>query len=350
MLKHFTRYIAVAAGVFGMAAGAQKANAQGMHFSQYYNAPMLLNPANTALMSDKDYRLGINYRDQWGQIPAPFKTFSAFADFQAFRNEEYTNWMGLGAAVFNDRAGNGDLSLTKVEGFIAYHVSLSEVSMLSGGISIGYAQRSLNFNKLTFGMQWDGFKFDIAKLNGERDGIIKTNFVDIGAGLNYAFFPNELVYIKVGAGVAHVNQPIESFYSTASSQDVEANKLGMRPTGNIDVRLRMRETFTLNPSIYYTYQKQSSQLVAGTLGMFYLGGEKETPTQFIVGAYHRLNESVIGVVGLEWSGMKLMTSYDVTISSLAPENGSKGGFELSLIYQGVYGHMGGRKVINCPRF
>lgn len=349
-MKHITRYLTYAIGLLALATGPEKAVGQGMHFSQYYNAPMLLNPANTALMSDKDFRVGLNYRDQWGQVPAPFKTFSAFADFQVLRNDDYTNWLGMGIALFNDRAGNGDLSLTKVEGFIAYHISLSEVSMLSGGISAGYAQRSLNFNKLTFGMQWDGFKFDIARLNGERDGIIKTNFVDIGAGLNYAFFPNELIYVKVGAGIAHVNQPVESFYSTSSSQDVDANKLGMRPTGNIDVRLRMRETFTLNPSIYYTYTKNASELIAGSLGMFYLGGAKETPTQFIVGGFYRLNESVIGAIGLEWAGVKTMLSYDVTVSSFAPDNGSKGGLELSLIYQGMYGNMGGRKVINCPRF
>ena len=57
----------------------QQAYAQGMHFSQYYNAPLLINPANTALMSDHDYRMGANYRSQWTKVPVPYKTFSAYA-------------------------------------------------------------------------------------------------------------------------------------------------------------------------------------------------------------------------------------------------------------------------------
>lgn len=350
-MKKFTRsYIAtLGLSIMGVISSSV-AVAQGIHFSQYYNAPMLLNPANTALMSDKDYRVGLNYRDQWTSMGAPFKTFSAYADFQAVRNQDYTNWLGIGVALFNDKAGAGDLSLTRVEGCIAYHISLSEVSMLSAGISVGYSQRSLNFNKLTYGMQWDGFRFDIARANGEKDGIIKTNFMDVGAGFNYAFFPNEMLYLKIGAGVAHVNQPSESFYSDITNRSIEANKLGMRPTFNVDALVRIHQTLTINPSLYFTYQKQSYQLVAGTLGMFYLGGEKERPTQLILGAYHRLMESVIGVAGMEWSGTKFMFSYDYTVSSLATENKGNGAFELSLIYQGLYGQFGSRRTINCPRF
>lgn len=349
-MKAITRTCIALASLIAGISGFNKATAQGIHFSQYYNAPMLLNPANTALMSDRDFRLGINYRDQWATIPVPYKTFSAYGDFQVVRNQDFTSWLGMGFALFTDKAGNGDLSLTKAEGFIAYHLSLSEVSMLSGGLSVGYAQRSLNFNKLTFGTQWDGFKFDIARLNGENNGIIKTNFVDVGAGVNYAYFPNELVYMKIGLGVSHVNQATETFYSSVSNQNIVANKLGMRPTANVDVRIRMREQFTLNPSIYYTTQKNSYELVAGSLGMFYVGGEKERPTQLIVGAFYRLNEAAIGVIGLEWANTKLMTSYDFTVSKLSAENKGNGAFELSLVYQGVYGNMGGRKTLNCPRF
>lgn len=349
MKKLTLSYIAsgIVAICLNMAPG--RSTAQGIHFSQYYNAPMLLNPANTSLMSDKDFRLGANYRSQWAGI-VPYNTFSAYGDFQLARNDDYSNWLGIGGALFNDKAGDGELALTRVEGCLAYHITLSETSMFSGGISVGYSQRSLNFDKLTYGLQWDGFKFDPAKLNGEKAGLVKTNFIDVGAGLNYAFFPNETMYFKVGAGVAHVNQPVETFYSNASSGTTADNKLGMRPTLNLDALVRMNEAFTINPSLYFTYQKQSYQLVAGSLGMFYLGGQKERPTQLILGAYHRLAESVIAVAGMEWSGTKLMFSYDYTVSSLSAENKGNGAFELALIYQGMYGQMGSRRTLNCPRF
>ena len=95
----------------------QIAFAQGIHFSQYYNAPMLENPANTALMSDYDYRAGVNYRNQWAAVPVPYNTASAFVDLQAFRKEEGHGWLGIGGAVFSDRAGDGNLALTRFEGF-----------------------------------------------------------------------------------------------------------------------------------------------------------------------------------------------------------------------------------------
>lgn len=339
--------LAIAIGMLG--SGAQQVAAQGMHFSQYYNAPMLQNPANTGLMSEKDFRIGVNYRDQWANVPAPFKTFSAYADFQAVRNEDFTNWLGLGLAVFNDKAGNGDLSLTRVEGSVAYHITMSQVSMLSGGISFGYAQRSLNFDKLTYGVQWDGFGFDLSKFNGERNGVVKTNYMAIGAGVNYAYFPSEFIYVKIGGGVAHLNQPVESFYGNNAS--VQTNKLAMRPTANADVLIQVNDVFTVNPSLYYTSQRKSSEIIAGSLGMFYLGGPKEKPTQLIAGLFYRYNDAAIAAFGLQWGGMKFMTSFDYTVSTLAAENKGNGAFEMSLIYQGVYGDMSGsRRTLNCPRF
>jgi type IX secretion system PorP/SprF family membrane protein len=330
---------------------SSKALAQGMHFSQYYNAPLLLNPANAALMSESDYRVGVNYRKQWASIPVPYTTISAFGDCQLMRNSNYSNWMGLGFAFFNDKAGNGDLSMTRFETNLAYHVMMGEISMLSVGMVGGYGQRSINFNKLSFNQQWDGFKFDITAPNGEQDGIVNTSFFDVGAGINYAYFPNEATYFKFGVGVAHINQPKETFYDGTT-----ANKMGIRPTANIDMLLNMSERFTLNPSIYYTTQKSASDLIFGGQGLINIGdktygNDNHGKTQIILGAYYRWNEAAIGTFGMNFSGVKFMVSYDYTISTLAADNQNKGGLELSFIYQGMYGDMGGsRRTINCPRF
>lgn len=318
--------------------------AQGIHFSQYYNAPMLLSPANTGLMPDNDYRIGANYRNQWASIPVPYKTFSAYADFQALRSDNLSNWLGLGLAFFNDKAGDGNLSLNEVQGFVAYHIQLGDYSMISAGLSGGYVQRSVDFTKLTFDMQWDGFTFNGTLPNGEQAGVAKSKYFDIGAGLNYAYYPNDNVYIKVGAGLAHVNTPKESFYSME-------NRIGMRPTGDVDASFRLNNTVILNPSIYYTYQKNASELIYGTLLQFYVGGEGRNASQFIVGGYHRWDEAVIGTFGYDWAGMRIMASYDFTISKLAQYNGGNGALEFSLCYKGLYGHGGSaRKLYNCPRF
>jgi len=342
-MKRATVSLAICAALAVHSGGTLRA--QGIHFSQYYNAPMLLNPANTALMPDNDYRAGANYRQQWNSVPVPYRTMSAYADFQALRSEQADNWLGLGLAFFNDKAGNGDLSLSRFEGFAAYHLQLSSASMLSAGLSAGYAQRSVNYDKLTFDSQWDGVTFNNTLPSNEPVGIMRTRFLDAGAGLNFAWFPSSAVYIKAGAAVAHVNQPKETFYNGT-------NRLGMRPTGNIDALFRIRERFIINPSVYYTTQKGASELVFGSLFQYWLEGTGRNATQLLLGAFHRWEDAIIPAFGFEIGGLRVMSSYDFTVSSLNSFNRGRGAFEIGIRYQGLYdGSSGGdRSLYNCPRF
>lgn len=325
-----------------LTAAQNKVVGQGMHFSQYYNAPMLLNPANTALMSDADFRLGANYRTQWASIPVPFNTFSGFADFQVLRNRNLTNWLGLGVAMFNDKAGDGQLSLGRYEGFVAYHIQTGDYSMFSVGLSGAYVQRSVDFSKLTFDRQWDGFKFDGSAPNGETGWKGATSFIDVGAGINYAYYPNEFTYIKLGIGVSHINQPTESFYGIG-------NQVQMRPTANMDAIFVTQTMFTLNPSVYYTRQGSAQEIVYGLQAKAFISEDNSgNPTNVIFGAYHRYGDAIIPVLGFQWAGVKFITSYDFTLSGLSDHVNYNGALELSLIYEGMY--TGDRDKMNCPRF
>ncbi len=63
-------------------------SAQDLHFSQFFNSPLTTNPANTGFIPDGDYRLGINYRNQWSAImTVPFETMSAYGDVQVLWNK-----------------------------------------------------------------------------------------------------------------------------------------------------------------------------------------------------------------------------------------------------------------------
>lgn len=318
--------------------------AQGLHFSQFYNAPLLLSPANTALMPDNDFRIGVNYRNQWNNIPAPFHTFSAYGDFQAFRNSNHTNWLGIGGAIFNDRAGNGDLSLLKAQISAAYHLQMGEYNMFSIGLGAAFVQRSVNFGKLTFDTQWDGFTFNPATANGEAYSFQKTSYADITAGVNYAYFPNENVYLKLGVGLLHINRPKESFYKMD-------NKLGMRPTGNLDMLFKVSDSWIADISAYYTYQKGATELVYGGLFTYNVSPREKIPNIFILGVYHRMSDAIIPVLGFEWNKIRVTASMDVPISGISPATGANGAFELSLVYQGLYGSKSvNRSSYNCPRF
>jgi type IX secretion system PorP/SprF family membrane protein len=336
-------HLAMCTGLLLGVSAVNKVAAQGMHYSQYYNAPMLQNAANTGLMSDHDYRVGANYRTQWSAL-IPYNTMSAYADLQVMRQKNQTSWLGVGLAFYRDKAGNGELSMTQMQALIAYHVELGTNAMLSGGFSAGYNQRSVDFNKLTFNTQWDGVTFNTTHGSGEPGGLQKTTFLDLGAGLNLAFYPNENVYIKIGGGATHINQPKETFLGSV-------NQLGIRPTGNVDAFFRLNEFCIVNPSVYYTYQKTASELIYGTLFSVLVGGDERSGEHLILGAYNRWNDAIIAAVGFEFDGFRLMASYDITISDLAVYNNRRGAFEIGLRWQGLYGNIGGdRRVMNCPRF
>lgn len=325
--------------------GVEKAAAQGMHFSQFYNAPMLVSPANTGLMSDKDYRVGANYRSQWQSLPVPFTTAALYGDLQVFRRKFGTNWLGIGGAMFTDKAGDGNLSLTRFEASLAYHIELGEKFMVSVGGSVASVNRTVDFGKLTFDEQWDGYVFNSTLANGEQGHLSSAKYMDIGAGLNFAIIPSDLVYIKIGGSVAHINQPTESFYN----QD---NKIGMRGTGYIDMLARIGHSVIFNPAVYFTNEKGATELVYGTLFSVFTGGD-EGNGSIVFGAYNRWGESLIGTFGYDWNGLRAMVSYDFTISQLGSYNNHNGALEFGLRFQGSYPenkNSNSRRIYNCPRF
>ncbi len=322
-----------------------QAGAQGLHFSQFYNTPLLASPANTGLLPDKDFRVSTTYRSQWGAVPVPFNTFSAAADAQVFRRKNETNWLGLGGAVFTDKSGDGNLSTTRIEGFAAYHIILGEHNMISLGASLASVQRSVDFSKLTFDAQWDGFAFDTKASNREVGVTQSTAYADISAGASYAFFPNELLYIKLGAGLAHLNRARETFLN-------RSNEIGFRPTVNLDVTARLGDYIIVNPAAYYTSQKGAFELLYGTLAFIKVGAAEGNSGSLIFGAYQRWNDAVVGAFGYEWKGIRFMSSYDHTTSTLGQYISHNGAVEFSLSWQGMYGTGKGSltKMYTCPRF
>src|SRR5258705_5213897 len=165
---------------------------QDLHFSQFMNSPLVTNPANTGFMPEGDYRLGINYRNQWASVMTiPYKTMSAFGDAQILQNDNNNGWLGLGGVILRDVAGSGNLTSTKVYGSVAYHQLISSGSLLSLGFNVGWANKQINVSNLKLPDQFDGKFFDNKLPTGVVLASNNISYLDIQAGLNYAYFPNE---------------------------------------------------------------------------------------------------------------------------------------------------------------
>ena len=325
----------------------REAIAQDLHFSQFFNNPLLTNPANTGFIPDADYRIGASYRNQYSNIMSvPYKTISIYGDAQVFRNKLENGWMGLGGVILRDVAGSGSLTSTKVYGSLAYHQMLGLSSLLSAGFNVGYANKRIDQSKLTFPDQFDGKFFDASLPTGVQLQNNSIGYFDVQAGLNYAYFPSDDVYINAGYSIMHVNTPQENFFGDSSYID---NKVPIRHTAFINGIFKVSDQVIVNPNAYYTRQARSSELVLGLNASYDLTGDGSK--QLIGGLYYRYNESVIPMIGLEINNVRFTFSYDVTTSSLKNFNNSLGAAEFNVLKQGFYNeYEGNRRQSLCPTF
>ena len=318
--------------------------AQDLHFSQFFNSPLSTNPANTGFIPDADYRLGAHYRNQWSNIMSvPYKTISVFADAQLFRDRLENGWLGAGAILLSDEAGSGSLKSTKIYGSLAYHQMLGNSSLLSAGFNLGWANKRIDQTNLKFPDQFDGKFFD----NSLPTSVVLVNnnisYFDMQAGMNYAYFPSEDIYINAGYSIHHVNRPKESFFADRSADAI----IPMRHIAFANAILKVHPNVIINPNIYFTTQAKAFNLVAGLNANYNLSAIGEA--QLIAGVYYRYNDAVIPMVGLEINNIRFTFSYDATISSLKNYNNYRGASEFNLIKNGFYPDNVDRQSL-CPKF
>jgi type IX secretion system PorP/SprF family membrane protein len=336
----YRKHTAVLAAAFILC--SVTAMAQDLHFSQFFNSPLSTNPANTGFIPDADYRIGGNYRNQWSSVMTqPYKTMSLFADAQVFRDKLENGWLGLGGIVLSDVAGSGSLQSTKIYGSLAYHQMLGNSSLLSAGFNVGWANKRIDVSKLKFPDQFDGKFFDNTLPTSVSLNATNVSYLDVQAGINYAYFPSENVYVNAGYSVHHVNRPKETFFNDVSNN----GRIPMRHIGFINAILKMNDRVIINPNVYYTNQAKGSELIFGLNANYNLSefGEK----QLLFGAYYRLGDAIVPMIGVELNNVRFTFSYDVTMSSLNKFNGSRGASELSILKKGYYGEKGN---IICPHF
>ncbi len=323
---------------------AISSQAQSLHFSQFFNSPLTTNPANTGFIPDADYRIGANYRNQWSSLLSqPYKTMSIFGDAQLFRDRLENGWLGVGGVVLSDVAGSGSLRSTKVYGSLAYHHMLGLSSLLSAGFNVGWANKRIDPTRLKFPDQFDGKFFD----NTLPTSVTLTNnnvsYFDMQAGMNYAYFPQENVYINAGYSIQHVNRPRETFFSDNTNNGI----IPMRHIGFINAILKVHDRVIINPNAYFTTQANATELVFGLNANYNLSefGEK----QLIAGMYYRLGDAIVPMVGLETGALKFTFSYDATLQSLNKFNAYRGAAEFSIIKKGFFSENQDRQSL-CPSF
>jgi type IX secretion system PorP/SprF family membrane protein len=316
-------------------------HAQDLHFSQYFNAPLLVNPANTGFNPDYDYRLGANYRNQWANIGYPYQTMSAWGDTKVLADKFENGWVGLGFSMLKDQAGSGSLTTNSATASVAYHQMLGYKSLLSGGFSLGYNNKRIDVTKLSFDDQWNGKFFDTEIPSNEPFANSSISYLDLQVGLNYAYFASDNMYINFGMSIMHLNNPKESFFDPSVSD----NRVDRRYTAFVNANIKVQDIWILNPNIYVSKMAGAWETVLGMNANRDLG--ESGAQQLILGLYYRTNDALIPMFGYQVNNLRMTVNYDATISTLSSSNGTRGAYELSIIKTGVF-PSGATKQIKCP--
>lgn len=338
------KYATYLTGIFTIAFSVC-VQAQDLRFSQYFNNPLLTNPANTGFIPDADYRLAASYRNQYSAImTVPFKTISVFGDAQVFRNKIENGWLGLGGVILRDVAGSGSLTSTKIYGSVAYHQMLGLSSLLTAGFNLGWANKRIDQSKLTFPDQFDGKFFDGTLPTSAQLLNNSTSYFDMQAGMNYAYFPTEDIYINAGYSIHHVNKPQETFFANDGTSTID-----MRHIAFVNGIYKVNDDIIINPNAYFTTQAKASELVGGLNGAYNLSGDGEKV--LLAGLYYRYGDAVIPMVGFEISNIRFTFSYDASMSSIKNFNQTRGASEFNVLKKGFYNeYFGDRKQTLCPTF
>lgn len=317
--------------------------AQDIHFSQFGNAPILLNPALSGL-SNCTYRAAINYRNQWASIagPSSFQTYSASFDIGLFREKLNNSMLGLGMMVFNDVSADGALNNFTAMMSLAYHQSLDGRGnhYLSLGVQGGLVQKKVDYNKLVFESMIGLNGVDPTLSSGEYFSDNLTYF-DLNAGANWRSRFSNHFSVQIGGAYHHLTEPVESFY------DDNDSKINARYTGYASIKAG-GEKFVVIPSALYMQQTETSnkEITAGAT----VGLTLEEGVSFLyLGAHYRLDDAIIPSIGIDYNNIQFGLSYDITNSVLGNVNTNKGGLELSLIFTGCLTHEE-KYTIDCPRF
>ena len=299
------------------------ARAQDPEFSQYYAAPLHLNPAFSG--TSVDHRFIANYRNQWPNISQAFQTYAFSYDYNL---DQYNS--GLGFLMVADKAGSADLKSTQFNFQYAYKVKLSDKFVLSSGLNFGLGSRTIDFNKLVFYQQLDfsqgGDNLPPPPSNLDIQG---ETYFDFGAGI--------LLYSRkvwLGFSTAHLNTPNRSLIDEETRIPVKTSVHGGVRIPLYHGVFKRERTASIAPSFVYKQQGNFDQLDLGTyffyepvvVGFWYRGipiqqNAKDNISQ----------DAVVVVLGFQLSNVELSYSYDVTVSELGPISG--GAHEVSLKFK-----------------
>lgn len=348
----FARSVFIASGLsfLGLIFFSLSAISQDIHLSQFFNTPLLRNPALAGIFTG-DIRVQAVYRNQWQSVGFPYQTNALSGEYK-FGVGGADDFMTIGASCFYDQAGVQKLKTLQVMPAINFHKSLhgNKTSYLSGGFMAGFVSRQFDGKNLTFDNQYSGGRFNPTNPTGENFVGLNRSFLDVAVGLSYNSQLGEDGSYYAGASLWHFNKPSTGFLS---------NQISLSPKwqANAGVRTWLNNVLELTAEANFLIQGNYNQFIGGAMLRYSLNdllNQEETAITRLslgVGAYIRLQDAVIPYLQINYNNFDIGLSYDVNTSALKAATEGRGGFELSLTYRAFMRNQNSNiQSMRCPRF
>ena len=319
---------------------------QDINFSQFYDLPLLRNPALAGLFQG-DIRITSAFRNQWQSVTTPYKTVGLGIEFKRpiGRGNDYVTY---GIQATSDMAGDSKLSRTQIFPVFNYHKSLSgdKDSYLSAGFMGGPVMERFDPGKLTFDDQYVNGAF--STVNPTREQFNKTNLTywDAAVGLCFSSKLGEDTRYYIGGGLFHFTKPKVAFQK---QNDIILNEKYVI-NGGLSVPVGVGNQVV----VYGDYFKQGGAS-QGQGGLFYCynlsENEAKEKVNISAGLFYRWKDAMMPVVKLDYYKISIGITYDVNTSKLKTASQYRGGYEVTLSYK-TFNHRYNSSVdkVRCPAF
>lgn len=301
----------------------QQLKAQDVEMSQYFCAPLHLNPALAGVSFGP--RVTANYRNQWSGMGDGFNggytTYMAGFDMHILPMRG-----GVGVLFTGDQIMNNLYSNYKVTAMYSQQFKINRKMAIKIGISGSYHYTRLRWNDLLWSDMINPFtgffnNIDIPNPTNEpAPGRLETHRGDMGAGM---LFFTEKVY--VGFAVNNLLLRNESFFD--NERAVVPPRFTVHLGSNLPLKHRKSTHYNiwLSPNVLLANQGRAFQ-AQGTLltGISFM--------YFGVGARYALYnaDAVIGYLGVKKGKFRVGYSYDYTLGRLMNRTG--GSHEISFTF------------------
>lgn len=313
--------------------------AQDLHYSQYFQNKVSLNPAMTG-MFDQDYRVSAIHRNQWTGLNSSFISSTAGIEVNFKEGKLVRDKVGLGVYAVNDQLGEGVITNNSVFLSGAYRHTLDHHKHhhVSLGAQAGFLTKAIDPSGFQFGNQYEHWIFNSSVPHLEDLSNLRVSYLDLELGAFYQGTLSNVLSVESGVSLFEATTPLETIAVVDSLQDYS---IGSRLVWTVGAAYDLTHQLTLYPKLMIVGQKGAGEVSLGMLA----GYDVFASEQVILygGVFMRAKDAVILMTGLRYKEIEIMGSYDMTTSGLSNLEGVEGitrsgkgnAFEVSVNFLGV---------------